>query len=247
MPAADSITCTFDTERFNRDLEQIAIRTKRPLPYVLNKKLMYIIARARDMTPLANRASVQSALNVMQTEKVNKKGVTVRKTDYSKIVRSKAIGAIKQPLNYIAKKYRKRQNFNNPFALYQARRKKLGQAPLTPNVPAENIKRFISNRLRAIGTARSGWKAALGKLAAAVHSMPTGESHGVAVKQTGQAIPAVEGWNPIAEAHYRITVASRDNPHIDPRTEAALEKAFAMEMIDMEAFLARELEKELSK
>lgn len=204
-----------DQSEFRETLRKIIAGSTRELPVVLNSRLLAIAKTAKELTPEASRPAITSYLGATLTrERVNKKGKTVRRYSYSP-----------QPVVY---------------AILNARRKKAGSGPIPRSEMAAAAKKFIQSKLRAVGSLKSGWTAAIGKLAAAVKG-GIGDSGGPRVKMASQATPARDGWNPVASLEYLETIYRGGGREIDPRVVSALESAFAREQSEMEAHLENRL------
>lgn len=112
---------------------------------------------------------------------------------------------------------------------------------LTQTETAEAAKKLIAARLRAVGSLRAGWSAALRKF-----GMVTGRFGGQAglprVKRGSEARPATDGLKAQAEAVYNLLQRGEGGSlGIDPRVAVALEKSFASEAQSMEGYLERKL------
>ena len=112
---------------------------------------------------------------------------------------------------------------------------------LTQTETAEAAKKLIAARLRAVGSLRAGWSAALRKF-----GMVTGRFGGQAglprVKRGSEARPATDGLKAQAEAVYNLLQRGEGGSlGIDSRVETALSSAFASEARSMESYLERKL------
>lgn len=102
-------------------------------------------------------------------------------------------------------------------------------------------RKLIASRLRAVGSLRAGWSAALKKFGQVTGRF--GVSSGLPrVKRGSEASPAKDGVKAQAEAVYNLMQQGAGGSlEIDPRVSMALEKSFASEAQSMEGYLERKL------
>lgn len=210
-------TVTVEIAAFNAQLREYVRRTQHTLAYAINKKMLFILRRARELTPVANRPQIQQVFNVTQTERIGKKtGKLRRTTDYTGLNSSA----------YALLFWKRKQKGLSPFQLPAAEREAAA-------------KKLVAGRLRAIGSLKSGWNAALMGFSRAAR-FPA-KTEGPRVKQRGSARIAQEGWNPEAVATYSVTEQKDTGEKlIDPRVETAVAQAFREETASMKEYLDRE-------
>jgi hypothetical protein len=196
-------TFRVDKTEFQRDFKKLASETKRSLPLFINSRMLAIAKSAREGTPEANRGSMAAYLGAtIKSERVNSNGRTVRRFNY-------------RPTPVV-------------YAIVNARRKKAGIAPVPRGQMADEAKKFIASKFRAVGSMKSGWTMAIGILAQAV-SQSLGSMGGPRVRMASRAKKAVDGWSPGATVEYRETVERAGIRFIDARVEASLDAAFDKE------------------
>ncbi|MGQ0561066.1 MAG: hypothetical protein ACT443_04235 [Gemmatimonadota bacterium] len=215
-------TVQLDMREFNEALRQYVLVCQRELADILNKKLLFIVAKAWKATPRASRAEIESSLNVV--------GYKVR--------RSKKTGEIKRGSAMLG-------GGSAVYSIINARRARTGQKGLYGAEMAANARKFVGRRLRAIGALQRGWIGALKKLIAVTRQSEE-QPGGPRVKNPGRARPATPGWNPVAEAEYdlalgRSGIAGKQDS-IDPRVVAALQAAFNTETASMREYIARKMQ-----
>jgi len=216
------MSMTVDQSKFQAQLREYIAKTEKTIPQVLNQKMFHIVIKARAMTPVASRASVQNAFNVSSTETVIKSG--------------KRAGKIRRKYNY--------QEMNtSAFALMQYRRKLAGKGAISKPT-YDYAKKFVSKAFGAVGTLRNGWTGAVGKLGAVVNEGKPAMEYAARAKQLSVAYPATPGISPVVTAIYRLVERSANGikvEQIDPRVVAALQKAFDYETKSMEKYLSDKL------
>lgn len=130
-------TLHIDQTEFQRTLIEYMGRTKRTVAEVINRKAFEIVLEAFRATPRADRGAVTAALGAtLVSERINKKGKTVRRYDYSDTRRI--------------------------VNLVQANRYSKGLPPLTQSEALAKGK----GRIRSIGSLASGWLLPMRRLAA---------------------------------------------------------------------------------
>ena len=215
------MTLEIDQREFHAALKQYIAVTRHSIAYALNKKAFFIAREAAKDTPVATREAIQSVFNVSQTEKVNKKGKTIRKINFSDMNSS-------------------------AYALLQWHQKKKGKPPVPRSEVKKAAQRFVANRLRAVGSLKSGWKRTVLILQRAVKES-WGFDSSANVKQQGFAKPATEGFSPDVTFGYRVTEKKKGTKRIDPRVVAALQAAFNAETANMKQYLESYLQKDADK
>jgi hypothetical protein len=123
------------------------------------------------------------------------------------------------------------------------KRRQAGQPGLEGPEMQRAEQKFLNARLRAIGSLRAGWVAAIRKLAAAAKQAFAIERT-PRVKSSGRARPAVEGWDPVAELEYNLAIRKKEALQIDPRVETALAAAFQTELASMETHILKRLQRD---
>lgn len=206
-----------DMRKFQEDFRRVAAASSRPLDLVVNSTMWGIADEAKRRTPLADRAKIQFDLGAtLQSERVNKKGKTVRRYKYNPT-----------PVAY---------------AIVNWRRRKAGQPPIPRGEMAAAAKKLIVGRLRAVGSLRAGWSRALGILAASFHWSV--DRSGPRIKQASTATPAKPGWKPEARLEYRLVIQN-GGKQIDPRVATALDGGFQKKGREFVTKLESELKKSL--
>lgn len=190
-----------DLRKFQEDFRRLAASTQRPLHTFTNSRLWHVAEEAKRLTPVADRAKIQSDLGAtIQSERVDKKGRTRRRYKYSPT-----------PVAY---------------AIVNWRRRNAGLPPIPRGEMASAAKKMIAGRLRAVGSMRAGWARGMAALASAFGK--SGDRSGPRIKQPSTATPARPGWKPQATIEYRLTV-NDGGKKIDPRVAVATDGGFRKE------------------
>jgi hypothetical protein len=209
----------FDLREFQTKLQKCVEVSRRSPVQVINSHAYQIVKKAMDATPKASRGDIQQAMGAELVSQRVRKGKIQRRYKYSP-----------RPIVY---------------ALVNARQKKLHRAPFFGSAMAEAAKKFISGKLKAVGSLANGWRGALRSFARAI-----GQSAGAAgpkVKHPGIGKPAQPGDKIEAVFEYNLLVSRTGSKQIDPRVEKALEKAFAGEEAEMKRHLEEKLSSEFSR
>lgn len=213
-----SASLRFDDREFQSTLRKLAVNSSRSLPLFMNSRMLHIMKTAQKETPVADRSTIMAELGAaIKSQRMNKRGRMVRRYSYSP-----------RPLVY---------------ALVNARRRKAGQPPIQPGEMEGAARKLIANRLRGIGSLRSGFTGMIGKLAYAVR-----ESLGLSgprVREASKATLARDGWNPTVTTEYRLTVAkAQDGPRsIHPYVVESHHKGFQIEKGEMMRHLENNMKK----
>lgn len=116
------------------------------------------------------------------------------------------------------------------------------------DIPADYKKRalkMVQNRIKAVGSLRSGWKKAISILAGAVNEMVVAQ--GPPIKTPSTAKPATPGFNPTSTFTYRTVIERGGQKIIDPRCFQALQSAFDKEAKSMTEYLARRMQSDANQ
>ena len=203
---------------FDAALKECLLVTQRSISEVFNGKMLSILKTARDRTPMGDRSKIQQELGATSTQRVSKK-----------------TGAIKTGVRYAATEtvYK----ILNSQGIRRSR-VEIGIA----------AKKFIGQRLRAVGSLKAGWNDAIRKFQAA-YGAQTGfftstKTGGPKVKQKSIGLPAKDEFHATAVMEYRYLNQDKDGTfYLDPRVEGALQQAFHIE----EASMKKHLEEKLAK
>jgi hypothetical protein len=209
----------------NSGPKRIAVASKRTIPEVINTRAYFVSKKARDLTPVGSRDAIENALGVSgYALNYTKKGDRLKK-------HSKGAALF---------------SGGNIYALVNYWRKKKGGGPVSRSEMAAAAQKFLTRRLRAVGSLKNGWSGAVGKLAAAAHQTFTRE--GPSVKMGGRATPAKPGWDAKVEFEYREAISSgQSGRHIDVRVVSALDRAFADEQKEMVPHLEEKMTKAMKE
>jgi hypothetical protein len=210
-----------DMQQFRLALKQYVTVCKDSLADIINRKLLFVARGAWKRTPIVDRATLENLLGV-----VGYKVSRSRKTGQLK--RGKAI--VGGPLVAM---------------IINAARGRRGEPGLYGKTMQQAAQKLVGSRLRAIGSMRSGWIKGIRTLAATVKessSLPA-----TRIKNPGAARPARQGWNPVAEITYNVTVRRNGQDIIDPRVETALREAFVAETASMQDYIARKMQEKTNQ
>lgn len=210
-----------DTTDFNKALKRWQKETGKHGAEAINKKAFFVVKRAQDLTPKADKTAIEVSL-----------GATARK-----VSKSRKTGALKAG----ARVYK---DGALVFRMIQAQRKREGQPGLSGSEMRKEANRIISARTRSIATLKRGWNEAKRKLARAskLSAMPV---KGQRVKGRSMAYPASAKQQTIsAKIIYRLRNSEN---RIDRRVRLALQKGFAAEALDMVRYLNKKLQEGANK
>lgn len=245
-----------DDKEFQRALKLSIETSSRSAAVVLASRLYNIAKRAQIGTPKADRAKIEADLGVSGYKLIRSKD---KSTGRRVLKRGKAIlgsggGQIRNLYALVQSRINKvgGSAANNLTDKQRTRFKNRGSSNKAMNRAGldKAVRKFVASKLRAIGTLRRGWNKPMQQLwrwisrkdKPPLGSLPTGAR----VKQAGEASVKDTG-NPWAQMAYDMTVQSKTNPHIDPRVEQALGKAFRAEAAEMKRHIETKLNKDLSK
>lgn len=210
-----------DQSGFLSTMRQYASLTPRMIPEILNTKMTYIIKGAYQETPKGDKSKIMADLGAsIRSSTVDKKGKVRNRYNYTP-----------RPLVY---------------GLINAQRKKQGKPPITGSEMAAEQRKFVSRRLRAVGSLKSGWVKPLLAFARASKESANIQER-VGVKAKGEFSLAKPAWRAEATAIYNLTIKKGNQQIIDPRLEAALQKAFDKEEASMKEYIERKLGNEFAK
>jgi hypothetical protein len=191
------------------------------LARVLNRKMIFILRRAKKLTPIADKAAILSFFSTGFRFTKPRKSTTVPRIQYT----YNAMG---------------RTGIN----IVQWKRWKKGEKALTQVEAAVAAKKMIASRLRAVGSLQYGWNKALNTLARTLgEPMRDGGSEGKIKHGKGMAIPAKSSWTPTVIAEYDLKIHSAMQPafHIDDRLVPAVQQAFDEETRSMQDYFRAQL------
>jgi hypothetical protein len=220
------MSLTFNTAQFQADLRKAAQITSRTIPEFLNARAYFIIKRALDATPVADRAKIEKLGLRTVSEKINSKGRKRRKFAFDvepAIAFYLAVTGKRKGMNpgYVGKQ------FPNREALAKAARK------------------MLSGRLKAIGFLKSGWLVPLRAFSRWGSGSSRVADYSQKGKRKGEAIVAKEGWNPTATFINNVTPLDSITGAVRTAThglqEAALNRAFTEEAAELESHLRKKL------
>jgi hypothetical protein len=214
-------TITLDTKSFNDTLRRYVAKTKHTLPYVLNKKLLYIARGAWKQTPVADRGAILSAFNATSEQKISKKTGKMRNSNkygYSRLAMWVAIEKLK----------------------------KKGKAIPAYSEMKKLARKVVAGRLRAVHSLAAGWRKPIRTIATALSEAVGIDAGGPRIHKPGWAKPATDGWNPISKLSYEMASVKPNGAfYIDPRLDAALDASFQREQASMEQYLKERMQKDI--
>jgi hypothetical protein len=215
------MSMTLNMREFNAALAQYLAMTSRTLPVAINTALLFIIRRARALTPIASRSKIEAQYGATTTQKVSKK-----------------TGKVRNVVNY---------SQQAPIGIVIWRLRKAGKAlPASPQL-WKMARQLRGRALSSIGTLKAGWNTALRVLGIATGSYD--DLSGPRVRHPSAAHLAQPGFSPVAEVLYQAAIRDQgsQNLTIEPRVELALAEAFAAEQFHMEQYVAKRLQADADK
>jgi hypothetical protein len=215
---------TIDSREFSKALREYKDVSKSSLVEIIIRRTLFILRRALARTPLATRAAVEQAVNLVGTKLRRDKKTGLLKKG------ANVYGTVRWLEGRIVKKWQKEgRSFTHADVVKEARK-------------------GLGRRLSAIGSLRAGWSKPLRKFLAAA-GVNLVDMKLPRVKHPGDYAMPKKGSNPEAMIEYDL-VTSRlgsKTKDIDPRVVDALQGAVDAEVEEMKAETARRLQEAANK
>lgn len=217
-----SATITIDMREFNAALSEYVKWSKRSLPDIINRKAAAVAYAAYKNTPRADPSVIQQELSLrVAGQRTNKKTGKTRNV-YALDDRRAVAG------------------------IMYARDKAVGKTPRSYAEYKASALKYAANRVTAVGTLAAGWIGAVRKLIKAANTQIGGmqwKKH----KGFGNAVPAVNGWSPVATFSYNLLERKPGGAQIDPRCVDALQAAFNEEAKSTMEEVARRMQEQANR
>lgn len=210
---------------FQKTLNKYLAVCSRELPKAINTKMFFIARGASRLSPKADRPKIEKELGV-----VGYKLRVSKKTGKTKWKRKDSMGA------------------SLAARIVNARKGRAGKPGLYGKDMKKAVTSLIGKRLRAIGTIKAGWRAAIRAFGVASgESAPREETAG-RIKGNAKFRIARAGWSPEATMEYLVNSYGRGHKqYIDARTQRALAQAYAEEMKSMNDYIIGKLQRQADK
>jgi len=202
--------------KFTAGMKRYALVSSRSIPEILNKKMLFVVKKAHDKTPLMERSKLEQELGIIAY----------------RIIRSKKTGLLRRGTFQV--------RGSRALNIIQGMRYRRGEAPLTQKEAKKEARKMIRSRIRGIGALRYGWYHGSRPFQKAVNSYVKMERSTVKARSMG--FPATFGRpNPKAKFAYRLTVNRGGRRVIDSRVSRAAAFAFRDETREMGKEIAKRL------